>query len=70
MKEQDKLIVLSGLAFSWHVGDAIIHRNTKSKVHKVFMGIGLGWSGFWILFNLLGQARTQYQEAHYKRPVV
>ncbi len=70
MREQDKLVVLSGLAFSWHVGDAIIHRNSKSKVHKTFMGIGIGWSAFWVALNLLARAKTQYQEAHYTPPMV
>lgn len=70
MREKDRLTLLSALAFGWHVGDAVIHRNSKSKLHKVFMGVGVGWSGFWLAVNLLGYVRKEYMEAHYKPPVV
>jgi len=70
MREKDKLTLLSALAFGWHVGDAFLHRKTKNKVHKVFMGVGVGWSGFWLLLNLIGQAKKEYTEAKYTPPVV
>lgn len=66
MREKDKVTLLSALAFGWHVGDAAIHRNAKSKLHKIFMGVGVGWSGFWLALNLVGQAKKEYTETHYK----
>lgn len=68
MRQQDNLTVLSALAFGWHGIDAIVHRNSKSKTHKILMGVGLGWSGFWLAINLLALARKEYQEAKYTPP--
>ena len=68
MEEKNNLTILSALAFGWHSIDAIVHRNSKSRAHKILMGVGLGWSGFWLVVNLLGQARKEYQEANYRPP--
>lgn len=72
MREKDSYssLLLSSLAFGWHVGDALIHRNTKSRAHKAFMGIGIGWSALWLAKNLVDLTKRQYVETRYVPPVV
>ena len=43
-------IVPVALAAGWHLGDAFLHMKVKNKkARSVWVGIGVGWSLFWLV---------------------
>jgi hypothetical protein len=41
--------VVSTAAFLWHLGDLFLNRRTISRKKMVWIGVGVGWSAFFLV---------------------
>lgn len=52
-------------ALGWHIGDGVLSMmKAHKKTHRIWAGVGVGWSAFMVSMILLAKAKREWYNSN------